>query len=131
MTAPSFVVDTSVVVDFLMGGGERLGRLVEQARPVSVPVVVLAELLAGARRSNRVAERVAQVENFVDRNTVLSCDPDTASYYADISNELRARGKPIPENDMWIASIALQHGLPLAARDKHFNHVDSLLRVPC
>lgn len=130
MTTPSFVVDTSVVVDFLTGD-KRLGRLVEQARPVGVPVIVLAELLAGARRSNRVAERVAQVEHFIDWNTVLSCDPETASYYADVSNELRARGKPIPENDMWIASVALQHGLPLAARDKHFNHVESLVRVPC
>ena len=130
MTGPSLVVDTSVVVDLFLGD-ERLGRMVEQAQPVGIPVIVLAELLAGARRSNRVAESVAQVEHFINRNTVLSCNADTASYYADISNELRARGKPIPENDMWIASVALQHGLPLAARDKHFNHVESLVRVPC
>jgi tRNA(fMet)-specific endonuclease VapC len=130
MTAPSLVVDTSVVVDVLTGD-ERLGRMVEQARPVGIPVVVLAELLAGARRSNRAAENVEQVEQFVDQNTLISCDSNTASHYADISNDLRARGKPIPENDMWIASVALQHGLPLAARDKHFNHVDSLVRVPC
>ena len=35
-------------------------------------------------------------------------------------------GKPIPENDIWIAALALQHELTLATRDKHFKVVDGL-----
>lgn len=96
-----------------------------------VPVVVLAELLADARRSQRAIENVRQVEDFASRSVVLSCDSVTASHYADILNQLRARGKPIPENDIWIAAVATQHELPIATRDAHFDHVDSLLRVPC
>lgn len=130
MVPGKLLVDTSFVVDFFHGDQD-LGWMLEQAHAVYVPVVVLAELLAGARRSQRIAENIRQVEDFVSRSVVLSCDHVTASHYADISNRLRARGKPIPENDMWIAAVATQHELPFAARDAHFDHVDSLVRVPC
>lgn len=130
MAPGKLLVDTSLVVDFFHGDPVAV-RVLEQAQPVCVPVVVLAELLAGARRSQRVAENVKQVEDFAGRNVVLPCDDVTASHYADIWNQLRARGKPIPENDMWIAAVATQHSLPIAARDAHFDHVDSLIRVPC
>jgi len=44
-----------------------------------------------------------------------------------IKASLRRKGKPIPENDIWIAALALQHDLIVATRDAHFNEVDSLL----
>jgi tRNA(fMet)-specific endonuclease VapC len=67
----------------------------------------------------------------VERSILLNCDADTASHYADIDDWLRARGRPIPQNDMWIAAVARQHGLPVASRDTHFDEVDSISRVPC
>ena len=130
MAPGKLLVDTSVVVDFFHGD-QTLAWMLEQSQPVYVPVVVLGELLAGARRSQRIAENVQQVEEFAKRNIVLSCDHVTASHYADILNQLRARGKPIPENDIWIAAVATQHGFPIATRDAHFDEVESLLRVPC
>ncbi|MBA3472116.1 MAG: VapC toxin family PIN domain ribonuclease, partial [Rubrobacter sp.] len=36
------------------------------------------------------------------------------------------KGRPIPENDIWIAAVALQHDLVLASRDSHFEHVEGL-----
>ncbi|MEO1367025.1 MAG: PIN domain-containing protein [Acidobacteriota bacterium] len=39
---------------------------------------------------------------------------------------MRQRGRPIPENDMWIAASALQHNLALATRDSHFQTVEDL-----
>jgi len=39
---------------------------------------------------------------------------------------LRRKGKPIPENDIWIAAIAYQHDLTLITRDKHFSEIDEL-----
>ena len=32
-------------------------------------------------------------------------------------------------NDIWIAAVALQHGLEIFARDAHFNEVDGLTVV--
>jgi tRNA(fMet)-specific endonuclease VapC len=43
-----------------------------------------------------------------------------------IKASLRRKGKPIPENDIWIAAIALQHDLIGATRNIHFNEVDGL-----
>ena len=58
--------------------------------------------------------------------TILVCDTETARQYGRIKVELRRKGRPIPENDMWIAAVALQHGLTLATRDAHFDAIDGL-----
>jgi tRNA(fMet)-specific endonuclease VapC len=51
----------------------------------------------------------------------------TAQYYGKIKDGLRLKGRPIPENDIWVAAAAMQYGLPVATRDAHFNEVDGLL----
>ena len=130
MARRRLLVDTSVVVD-LLEGDEAVALILAHYTPVYIPVVVLAELLSGARRSQRAAENMERIAAFTRSNRVVTCTASTASHYADISNELRARGRPIPQNDMWIAAVARQHGLPVASRDDHFDQVPALLRVPC
>jgi tRNA(fMet)-specific endonuclease VapC len=41
---------------------------------------------------------------------------------------LKEKGKPLPENDIWIAALAMQHNLTLITRDTHFDHVNGLDR---
>jgi tRNA(fMet)-specific endonuclease VapC len=41
---------------------------------------------------------------------------------------LRRAGRPIAANDAWIAALALQHGLPVLSRDRHFDAVAGLER---
>jgi len=48
--------------------------------------------------------------------------------YARIRVRLREKGKPIPENDLWIAAACIEHRLPLAALDSHFDVVEGLAR---
>ena len=50
----------------------------------------------------------------------------TTAVYARIRHQLRVAGTPLPENDVWIAATAIEHSLPLASRDKHFNAVKGL-----
>ena len=88
--------------------------------------VVLGELYYGARKSAKATENVARVDAFAASNVVLACDVDTSRQYGIIKDSLRAKGKLIPENDIWIAATAVQHGLILATRDAHFNEVDGL-----
>ncbi len=59
-------------------------------------------------------------------NAVLLCDVETARYYGDIKNQLRLKGRPLPENDIWIAAVALQHNLTLVTRDAHFQEIENL-----
>jgi tRNA(fMet)-specific endonuclease VapC len=51
---------------------------------------------------------------------------ETAVWYADVRMKLKRIGKPIPENDIWIAGICRQFDLTLATSDAHFDLVDGL-----
>jgi tRNA(fMet)-specific endonuclease VapC len=101
-------------------------RQLGEAEEVFTPSIVLGELFYGARRSKRVQENVARIEEFAARSTVLTCDTETARRYGEVKDALRQKGRPIPENDVWIAAIALQYDLTLVARDAHFEQVDGL-----
>ena len=41
---------------------------------------------------------------------------------------LRARGTPIPENDVWISALAIEHGLDIVSRDTDFDYVAGIRR---
>jgi tRNA(fMet)-specific endonuclease VapC len=60
---------------------------------------------------------------------VLYTHRATADVYAAISHDLRKRGRPNPENDMWIAALARQFELEVVSQDTHFDHVQGINRV--
>jgi len=49
--------------------------------------------------------------------------------YGEIKSKLHRAGRPLPENDIWIAAIALQHDLTLATRDGHFAAIEGLRTI--
>jgi tRNA(fMet)-specific endonuclease VapC len=123
--AGRLLLDTGIIID-LFAEDPAVKQGLSDAEEVFVPSIAVGELLYGARISARAEENRAKIEAFMAANAVLSCDLQTCSHYAAVKAALRARGRPIPENDIWIAAIALQHGLQLAARDPHFDQVDDL-----
>jgi tRNA(fMet)-specific endonuclease VapC len=44
-----------------------------------------------------------------------------------IVRRLKAKGRPIPANDIWIAANAMKHGLALYSFDGHFGQIEGLL----
>ena len=72
------------------------------------------------------AARVVAIDRLVARCPVIPCDESTARHYARLRNRLRGKGRPIPENDLWIAATASEHGLVLVTRDDHFDQVEGL-----
>ena len=58
---------------------------------------------------------------------VIDPDATTAEFYARTAVTLEKKGRPIPENDIWIAAMALELDMPLAARDAHYQQVDGLV----
>ena len=119
------LLDTNIVIA-LFANEFSITRRLGEAEEVFTPSIVLGELYYGARRSKRVQENVARIEEFAERSTVLACDTETARRYGEVKDRLRHQGRPIPENDIWIAAIALQYDLTLAARDAHFEKVNDL-----
>jgi len=122
-----FLLDTNIVIAIFAEEPAVLER-VAAAGEVFVPAVVLGELYYGARKSGRAETNIARIEAFAAAAAVLSCDAVTAQQYGRIKNDLRAKGHPIPENDIWIAAVAAQHGLTVVSRDDHFADVTDLAR---
>ena len=91
-----------------------------------VPAVVLGELSYGARKSGKVQVNLERIRDFEAVVSVLPVNATTADHYGIVKEALRAKGRPLPENDIWIAAVAVQHGLPVVSRDEHFREVDGL-----
>jgi len=89
-------------------------------------VPVIGELRYGALASARVEQNLARLDEFSKAVEVLPCDSETAACYSAVKFDLRKKGRFIPENDVWIAAIARQHGLTLISRDSHFQEIEGL-----
>jgi tRNA(fMet)-specific endonuclease VapC len=121
----NLLLDTSVIIEHFRGNRELTARL-EAADSVSVPSIVIGELYYGALRSANFEKQQHQLTVFLRHLNILSIDQQTAFEYGQIRFALAAAGTPIPENDIWIAALAVQHRLKLAARDQHFERIAHL-----
>ena len=99
---------------------------VAEASEVFASIIVLGELYYGAHKSTRVEANLQMVDQFVAANRVFGCDSATAQHYGQVKHLLRQIGRPIPENDIWIAATAKQHDLTVVSRDTHFDSIDGL-----
>jgi tRNA(fMet)-specific endonuclease VapC len=104
-------------------------RIVAEAESLEVPVVVLGEYRLGIAQSRHRTAYENWLDKWTAAVTVLDLDHETASCYAAIGVELKRSGNPIPVNDLWIAALCRQHGLPLVSRDRHFDWVTGIQRL--
>lgn len=120
--AGKYLLDANIVIAYLADDPVVKAALrgVEEA---FLPCVVLGELHFGAHKSARAEQNLKRVEEFAAGLPILDCDAETARVFGELKNELRLRGRPIPDNDLWIAATARQHGLILVSRDAHFAHI--------
>jgi tRNA(fMet)-specific endonuclease VapC len=123
--AGDLLIDTSVAVDY-MNGDVAAARVIANASELYTPSIVVGELLHGAERSNRRAENLARVEMFAAQVAVVPVDVETAYHYSEIKTSLISKGRPLPENDIWIAAVARQHRLTVITRDSHFGEISGL-----
>lgn len=125
MVGNKFLLDTNAIIA-LQRENEALKKLLTTATDVFVPVIAVGELYYGAYKSQRVEENRKQVAAFSAKRIVLNVNADTADVYGQVKQALRAKGRPIPDNDIWIAALAIQYDLTLIADDAHFDEVDNL-----
>jgi tRNA(fMet)-specific endonuclease VapC len=118
-------LDTSIIVAALRGDPEVRQRLTTIQGVITATVV--GELFVGAYLAAESARQLQDVLQLLRTSKVLPCDQDTGEYYARITVALRRQGTPIPDNDVWIAAVALQYALPLVTRDAHFQRVPGLV----
>ena len=122
------LIDTNIYSGAMRGDAEIIDVL-RQVELIGVSVLSVGELLSGFKGGKRESENRQELGTFLDspRVTLFSVDEYTAGHYCAILDQLRRHGTPIPTNDIWIASVAFQHGLPLFTRDRHFSKIEGLL----
>ena len=122
------ILDTTAAIR-VQAGVEGMLQRINHYSDWLLPVPVCGELLFGAMKSSRTKENLRLVRRFMARCTVLPVTISTAEHYARIRLTLRQKGRPIPENDVWIAAFCVEHELPLATDDAHFRELDNLVIV--
>lgn len=100
-----------------------------QADQVFLTVISLGEYRYGISRSRHYTRYEKWLSAFIQDTTVLTIENETTIHYAAISLELRRAGSPIPANDLWIAALCRQYGLPVISRDRHFDLVSGIIRL--
>lgn len=118
-------LDTNVVIDIFNGKSNAI-NLLGIYQTVYLPAIVCGELLFGAANSAISHENEQKCLDFIKKCRVLDIHGLVAQQYAETRKKLKDKGKPIPENDIWIAATCIVNGLPLASHDADFKWVDDL-----
>ena len=118
-------VDTNAVIAY-REGIPTVCAFVEGADLLFLPVVVLGKLLYGALNSAKPQKNEQITHKFSAQSIPVPIDDAIAIRYATVRLQLKKIGRPIPENDIWVAATCLELGVPLLTRDGHFDHIHDL-----
>jgi tRNA(fMet)-specific endonuclease VapC len=122
------LIDTNIAIA-LMRRDAAVLKALPSTIETFVSVVTIGELYFGAFKSVRQMENLEVLQDFQNQFETILVTEDTARIYGTIKGQLRGKGRPIPENDIWIAAVAKENDLILASRDAHFDFVEGLQRA--
>lgn len=124
---PRYLLDTSICIYIKNHRpAEVLARFTKlPPGKVAMSAITYGELCFGAEKSSKPKETRHILEQLIGLIPVLSLDEIVSTHYGKIRQHLQASGKPIGNNDLWIASHALAHKLILVT-----NNVAEFERVP-
>ena len=118
-------LDSTIAIDFLRNESFALER-VSQLNEIYLPYPVLGELLYGAKKSFNPEKNIKSIRDFTAGCRIVYGNWHICQNYAEIKNDLRAKGSMITENDIWIAACIIHKNLTLLTRDKHFQNIAGL-----
>jgi tRNA(fMet)-specific endonuclease VapC len=121
----SILPDTNAFIA-LLAGDASVGAILDAADDVFLAAVVLGELTYGALDSRMADTDLARIQAVRDECRFAAVDEAVVAAYGRVRLGLRQRGRPIPENDIWIAATAIATGAAVLTRDEHFQAVDGL-----
>lgn len=122
------ILDTNAL-SALGEGNPALGKLLSSDRRHHLPVIILGEYRFGLLRSRFRARIEVWVQQLEREFIILDVDSETARHYALVREQLRRDGKPIPQSDLWISALAVQHDQPVVSMDAHFDSVSGVKRL--
>lgn len=112
----------------LSDGNKKLSNVTRSTAQIGLPSIVLGELYFRIYLGNKSEQNLANLNRFLNSPRVeqLHIDHTTSRLFGEIAAELRRAGKPIQQNDMWIAALCKQYNYALATNDAGFNAIVGL-----
>ncbi len=124
-----YLLDTNACIRILNDSSVNLvARLrLHQPSEIRLSAITKAELLYGARHSERVGENLRLLGRFFEPFACLPFDDACAEHYGMIRADLAARGQTIGPNDLLIAATARAHDLTLVTHNvREFSRIVGL-----
>ena len=95
--------------------------------PLWICFMTVAEIehgMAAAKWGERARHRMRR---HLGRYEVCESNPEVCRLWGAVREESTAKGRPMSQQDAWIAATALHLGMPLATNNRrHFHHLDRL-----
>ncbi len=115
---PVIVVDTNVL-SYELRQDTRAALYARYMRDQSLAIsfATLGELLFGARKRGWGVRRLRDLDALLHPYLVINSDEAICRIWAEIIWECERAGRPILENDAWIAACALRHGASLVTHN--------------
>lgn len=104
-------------------------EIIQHAALIGISPIVIGELIAGFDGGNKTKQNKIELQKFLESSRIIvyPITLDTSHFFSQVYCTLKSKGKPIPTNDMWIASQALEHGCVICTHDKHFGFIEGLI----
>jgi len=127
--ASKFMLDTNICIYIQRHKPPSVLACFEALKPgqAVISVVTWGEMLYGAAKSRQSKLVLKLLEEFVGLVPVLPMPPDCGKVYGQLRADLERIGRPIGNNDQWIAAHALASGLTLVTNNaKEFERIPHL-----
>jgi tRNA(fMet)-specific endonuclease VapC len=119
-----YLLDTNIIIGLFNSDINILAQIA--SNEIAIPVFTVGEPYFGAYKSSKIQQNIQRIEELVEKLNIIQSSELTGLHYGKIKSSLKAIGKPIPENDIWISALAIEKSFTLVTRDKHFENVEEL-----
>ena len=123
-----YLLDTDTIIYALKGNNKvklNLQRFADA--PKAFSVITFGELVFGARKSQRVHENLAKVQQLKEMFPVIDVTPAVMETFGGIKAEMQKNGANVADFDLLIGATALCMGYTIVTNNtKHFSMIPGL-----
>lgn len=123
------LLDTNILIHLIRGNSvaqwidSQFGLRSRAAKPL-ISVVTIGESLALAKKLNWGSSKAGTLESLLREMVVADINSaPVLKNYAEVDHALQKIGKPIQQNDMWIAATAMAFEAHLLTTDRDFDYL--------
>jgi len=124
---PRYLLDTNICIYIRQKRPDEVLRRFRKLRPgeAVLSVITYGELIYGAEKSQHAKKTKEMLSDLIYLIPAIVLTDDVSEHYGHIRASLEKKGKPIGNNDLWIAAHASALGVSLVT-----NNIKEFSRVP-